>query len=122
MHYKNYLPDVVLKHHVQLTNWPASVPFESPSDMNSILSVDKLMDALMTGTCKWVSITKRQAEEMVQEARKDGKPLKATRAKRSDAGGSHRKPRDKKRKHKTGDGQGRQVRRRTDESEDESDS
>ena len=89
MKYKSYVPDIVMKYEVMLVNWPEGVPFQAPSEMSSVRSVDMLLEALGSGKCKWQRATKKDVKKLVEDATSGGRPLKKKRKQRSDTGKTH---------------------------------
>ncbi len=91
MKYKTYVPDIVMKYEVMLVNWPEGVPFQAPSEMSSVRSVDTLFEALGLGKCKWQRASKKDMKKLVDEATSGGRPLKEKRRQRSDTGKTHKR-------------------------------
>jgi hypothetical protein len=56
MNYTNYEAKIVERFGVALQSWPIAVVC-NPSQVNSCLDLNKLVDALDLGTCMWIKLT-----------------------------------------------------------------
>jgi hypothetical protein len=94
INYANYETALVEWHHVKLVVWTFA-QFVSPSEISTTDDIRALRNALKSGACKWVRLTKRELADHVAtiaERRKGGEVIGKKRKERSDKG--------KKRKHK----------------------
>lgn len=96
MNYTNYETAIVERYRVNLVGWtfPRLV---SPSEIGTIDDIRTLRDALKTGACKWVRLSKRELaahSEAVAQWREDGEVIGKKRKERSNKG-VKRKRKDK---------------------------
>lgn len=61
MNYTNYERQITEKFGVVLCGWPLSGHVRNPAKVGGTAEVEKLLDALKSGKCKWVKLT---AEEL----------------------------------------------------------
>lgn len=104
MSYQNYDVDIIQRHKVKIMGWPSSIPFMSPSSLNSMQNVRDLIDEFEAGSCRWVFVPAdelKRHNQMLKEKEAAGQPAKRPRVRRKDAGLS-RGPQKKKGKGKRG--------------------
>ncbi|KAG6809555.1 hypothetical protein H0H92_015832 [Tricholoma furcatifolium] len=89
MRYEKYDVDVVLKYGVVLKGWPAGVKFQSPAKITRIEDACILRDALLSGECHWVKLSRKEKKEREKDRRvklASGEIAPKARKRRSDAG------------------------------------
>ncbi|KAJ7576037.1 hypothetical protein C8J56DRAFT_1118683 [Mycena floridula] len=111
MSYANYDREIVVAEKVHIIGWPPQVAFSAPSTLTRSGDVRDLLDALQSGACRWAKVSKKELDEA--KARVALQQPKERRV-RSDAGGSHAKRKQRKRKgadanDDDGDDQGHEV-------------
>lgn len=89
MNYASYSTAIVLQYKVKLVGWTHS-KIVSPSEIGSIQDLRVLRDALRSGECKWVRLTKSQVDEYTAELEKEGQAVVKKRKTRSDKGTSRK--------------------------------
>ncbi|KAL0058011.1 hypothetical protein AAF712_015330 [Marasmius tenuissimus] len=94
MEYKHYEVRLVKVHGVKLVNWPADIPFDSPSNIRNDDQAHTIYDLVRSGTIRWEKLSKsaraREVERIDRQIQ-EGKLQPPTRAERSDKGGTHKK-------------------------------
>ncbi|KAI0038699.1 hypothetical protein FA95DRAFT_1613183 [Auriscalpium vulgare] len=89
MAYDDYDTNVVERYGCKLVGWTLK-EFKSPSDIGAVVALRELRDALKSGTCKWVRLTKHEKAAhnlMLKERKTAGQvPEKKKRKERSDKG------------------------------------
>jgi hypothetical protein len=85
MSYTNYDIDIRYKHRVELVGWPSHVPFTSPSHITTGVALRAVREALKSGLCHWVALTKDAREKLVKQV-EAGEIAKKARATRADKG------------------------------------
>jgi hypothetical protein len=94
MNYVNYETAVVETYAVQLTGWPPSVKFTSPSNIGMVAEIRKLRDALRAHICSWAVLTPGEVKAYTAKLdarRSAGDVVRQPRKKRSDAGVSRKR-------------------------------
>ncbi|KAG6807335.1 hypothetical protein H0H92_007964, partial [Tricholoma furcatifolium] len=89
MHYEKYDVDVVLKYGVVLKGWPPGIKFQSPAKLTRIEDACILREALLSGECHWVKLSKKERRECERDRREklaSGEIAPKERKRRSDAG------------------------------------
>jgi len=91
MNYANYESSIVERYKVKLVGWtyPQLV---SPSEIGAMGDIRKLRDALKSGSCKWVRLSKPQMKQHmadVESRRSQGEVIGKKRKERSDKGKKH---------------------------------
>jgi hypothetical protein len=95
MNYINYDRAIVEKYKAKLVGWPKGLKFANPSAIGTVDDIRALRNALKTGECKWIALTKRQQAEhtkMLTDKQEAGEVVGKKRKERSDKG----KKRDRK--------------------------
>ncbi|KAG6895722.1 hypothetical protein C0992_013011 [Termitomyces sp. T32_za158] len=121
MCYEKYDVDMVERYSATLRGWPVGLQFRSPAKITTMEDARTLRDALVSGECMWVKLTRKEKEARTkarQEKIASGEVTVKKRKRRSDAG----KPRGP-RKAKSGEKRKRQeaaADEGTDNSEDDS--
>lgn len=112
MNYVNYDRAIMEKYKVQLRGWPVNIVFQNPSDIGLIDKLRALREALRTGTCMWVRMSKAEENEHAAMLKRTqdaggvvGKPRKTrsdkgTKRKRTDAGEEVEGEQDTRKKNK----------------------
>ncbi|PBK92273.1 hypothetical protein ARMGADRAFT_1081051 [Armillaria gallica] len=85
MHYLQYDKNVVQHYRVEIRGWPRDIPFTTPSAIKSIVVLQTLHDAIIDGSCRWVSLTADEAKQRDKEQQAAGKEPKKCKT-RSDKG------------------------------------
>jgi hypothetical protein len=85
MSYSNYDIDIRYKYQVELTGWPLHIPFSSPSQLTTSTALRAVRDALKTGICRWMPLSKESKEALVKRV-ESGEIAKKPRAARADKG------------------------------------
>ena len=85
MSYINYDVDIRHRHQVELSGWPNHVPFTSPSHITTGAALRAVQDALKSGICRWVPLS-RESKELLAQCIESGDVLKKSRAPRADKG------------------------------------
>ena len=97
MQYGNYERDLVLRYGVVLEGWPKEVPFVNASELGSSLpTLQRLLDALEKGTCKFARLSKEDLQERKNKYEEDirnGTIEEKNRSKRIDAGTTRKRKR-----------------------------
>jgi hypothetical protein len=89
MNYVNYDQAIVEKYKAKLVGWPMGLKFANPSAIGTVDDIRALRNALKTGECKWIALTKRQQAEhteMLKIKRDAGEVVGKKRKERSDKG------------------------------------
>jgi hypothetical protein len=89
MNYAKYDRDIVSKYKVKLVGWPSTIKFANPSEIGTVDDIRNLRQALKTGECKWVALSRRQQiahEETVAAKVATGELTVKKRKERSDKG------------------------------------
>jgi len=89
MNYVNYDTVIVLAHRVKLVGWPTSLKFANPLEFGVLDDVCTLRDAVKSGACKWVRLTKREAsqhQEDLDRGVENGEVVQKKRKTRKDKG------------------------------------
>jgi hypothetical protein len=95
MNYFNYDIKIVSELGRKLVGWPAKVKFANPSEIGTVSEIRTLRDALRSGECHWVKLTKSQIEGHkadLESRREAGQTVGKPRKKRSDAGTKRKRP------------------------------
>jgi hypothetical protein len=74
MNYRNYEGKIVEKYGVALTGWPITIPQVcNPSKIGTRPLLEKLLDALESGLCQWIVLTKDEVNvrRKANQARED---------------------------------------------------
>ncbi|KAK1223598.1 hypothetical protein PQX77_013527 [Marasmius sp. AFHP31] len=94
MEYKYYEVNIVRVHGVKLVNWPADIPFDSPSNIKSAEQARTIYDLVRSATIRWEKLNKsaraKEVERIDRQIR-EGVLHPPTRSTRSDKGGTHKK-------------------------------
>ncbi|KAE9387648.1 hypothetical protein BT96DRAFT_1004930 [Gymnopus androsaceus JB14] len=90
MSYARYDQDIRAAHGVMIEGWPDAIDFIAPSKLKVALQIQTLYDAWRSGQAHWRVMTLAERRE-VKEELAEREPV--IRAKRSDAGGSHKRKR-----------------------------
>ncbi|KAK1236164.1 hypothetical protein PQX77_000595 [Marasmius sp. AFHP31] len=94
MEYKFYDVNIVRVHGVKLVNWPADIPFNSPSNIKNDEQARTIYDLVRSATIRWEKLSKsaRSKEvERIDRQIREGILHLPTRSTRSDKGGTHKK-------------------------------
>ncbi|KAG6819850.1 hypothetical protein H0H93_007994 [Arthromyces matolae] len=89
MHYEKYDVNVVERHSVIIRGWPVGLQFRSPAKITTMEDARMLRDALVSGECKWVKLTRQQRDDHMKERHEklaSGETAPKQRKKRADAG------------------------------------
>lgn len=100
MSYRYYDTDIRARWKVQLRGWPLNDKFVAPGNITVMYEIRKLQHALFTGECRWVAMT--PGETAALAAKLNENPVVKT-----------RKPRKRKSKENTSEGQGEDVQQGT---------
>ncbi|KAE9387290.1 hypothetical protein BT96DRAFT_948473 [Gymnopus androsaceus JB14] len=100
MSYACYDQDIRAAHGVMIEGWPNAISFIAPSKLKVALQIQTLYNAWRSGQAHWRVMTSAERRE-VKEELAERKPV--VRAKRSDAGGSHKRKRKPISDNKDGD-------------------
>jgi len=74
---------------IHLCGWPADIKFDSPSKLNAE-DARKLRDALRSGLCIWVSMTRNEYKEMEDSLEGEIAPQRAPRKDKGKARGKQK--------------------------------
>ncbi|KAJ7771193.1 hypothetical protein B0H14DRAFT_2632457 [Mycena olivaceomarginata] len=102
MNYENYIKVLVQGRGVGLLVWPKKVEFKRMSKQSSLGPLRILYDHLKDRRTKWVKLSRRQEEEIVEEFEemvREGKRKEKIRSRRSDLGGTHQVRNPRRRVH-----------------------
>ncbi|CAK5266267.1 unnamed protein product [Mycena citricolor] len=94
MKWDQYILTIVLRLGVCLVGWPSNTPFQTPSKISTVDSMQELRDALKTGECHWRKITAEERlkwKKKYDQEVKDGKLKVTTKKPRSDLNGTHKR-------------------------------
>jgi hypothetical protein len=69
MNYTNYERAIVERYGVELYNWPLPGTVKNPSKVGGRAHVQKLLDALKSHSCKWVSFSEDDLRDRMTENR-----------------------------------------------------
>ncbi|KAG1731305.1 hypothetical protein EDD22DRAFT_788494, partial [Suillus occidentalis] len=69
MNYTNYERAIVERYGVELYNWPLPGTVKNPSKVGGRAHVQKLLDALKSHSCKWVSLSEDDLRDRMTENR-----------------------------------------------------
>ena len=83
MSYANYEFVIRSLHKVELRGWPPGVKFICPSKIGGLREIKILYEAIQSGECTWVSMSRAQVAELIEKMK--GEPLRK-RATRNDKG------------------------------------
>ncbi|KAG6887201.1 hypothetical protein C0992_000146, partial [Termitomyces sp. T32_za158] len=89
MSYERYDSEVVERYSVVLRGWPEGLQFRSPAKITTMEDARVLRDALVSGECVWVKLSRKEKEARAktrQEKIASGEIPVKKRKKRSDAG------------------------------------
>ncbi|KAJ7820324.1 hypothetical protein B0H14DRAFT_3472401 [Mycena olivaceomarginata] len=103
MNYKNYIKVLVQGRGVGLLVWPKEVEFKRMGKQSSLGPLRILYDHLKDGRTKWVKLSRRQEEKIVEEFEemvREGKRKEKIRGRRNDLGGTHQVRNPRKRVHR----------------------
>ncbi|KAJ7803917.1 hypothetical protein B0H14DRAFT_2612911 [Mycena olivaceomarginata] len=106
MNYENYIKVLVQGRGVGLLVWPKEVEFKRMGKQSSLGPLRILYDHLKDGRTKWVKLSRRQEEKIVEEFEemvREGKRKEKIRGRRSDLGGTHQVRNPRKRVHRHGE-------------------
>jgi hypothetical protein len=106
MNYENYIKVLVQGRGVGLLVWPKEVEFKRMGKQSSLGPLRILYDHLKDGRTKWVKLSRRQEEKIVEEFEemvREGKRKEKIRGRRSDLGGTHQVRNPRKRVHRRGE-------------------
>ena len=84
MSYSNYDSTIQADLKVELQGWPLGIKFATPSAIGSTSDLKILCDALKTGECAWVAMSRSDQAELVEQLKV--RSPKKKRATRSDKG------------------------------------
>ena len=85
MSYMNYDVDIRHKLNVELVGWPESINFTSPSHISNRSALHAVHDALRSGVCHWVTLS-RELQEELRAKISSGKVRKKAHATHADKG------------------------------------
>ncbi|KAJ7797032.1 hypothetical protein B0H14DRAFT_3494223 [Mycena olivaceomarginata] len=106
MNYENYIKVLVQGRGVGLLVWPKEVEFKRMGKQSSLGPLRILYYHLKDGRTKWVKLSRRQEEKIVEEFEemvREGKRKEKIRGRRSDLGGTHQVRNPRKRVHRRGE-------------------
>lgn len=89
MNYFNYEFSIIQLHSVKIVGWPMDLKFANPSEIGTVVEIRKLRNALRSGTCHWVKMSKAQLNAHIEDLKNrsnEGEAIVKPRKKRSDAG------------------------------------
>ncbi|KAJ3764553.1 hypothetical protein FB446DRAFT_606102, partial [Lentinula raphanica] len=90
MSYNKYDKLIVIPYKVRLFGWPEEVPFSYPHKLHAE-EIKTLFDSLTSGVTHWQRMAAFEHRRYVTELEKSGKLDPQPRARRSDAGKTHKK-------------------------------
>ena len=70
MNYSNYETTIVEVHSIKIVGWPKDIKFVNPSGIGTVGEIRKLRDALKSGECHWVKLTRAELSKHIQELTK----------------------------------------------------
>ncbi|KAJ7671762.1 hypothetical protein B0H14DRAFT_3538148 [Mycena olivaceomarginata] len=120
MNFQNYIKTLVLGRGVGLLVWPDGVDFKRMGKQSSLAPLRILYDHLKDGRTKWVKLSRKQQDKIVEEFKEmvqEGKLEEKIRNTRSDKGGTHQIRNPRRRIYRRGGDSGPEQ----DEDEDEDD-
>jgi hypothetical protein len=120
MNFQNYIKTLVLGRGVGLLVWPDGVDFKRMGKQSSLAPLRILYDHLKDGRTKWVKLSRKQQDKIVEEFKEmvqEGKLEEKIRNTRSDKGGTHQIRNPRRRIYRRGGDSGPEQ----DEDEDDND-
>ncbi|KAJ7681539.1 hypothetical protein B0H14DRAFT_3678214 [Mycena olivaceomarginata] len=120
MNFQNYIKTLVLGRGVGLLVWPDGVDFKRMGKQSSLAPLRILYDHLKDGRTKWVKLSRKQQDKIVEEFKEmvqEGKFEEKIRNTRSDKGGTHQICNPRRRIYRRGGDSGPEQ----DEDEDDND-
>ncbi|KAJ7692513.1 hypothetical protein B0H14DRAFT_2651654 [Mycena olivaceomarginata] len=103
---RNYIKVLVQGRGVGLLVWPKEVEFKRMGKQSSLGPLRTLYDHLKDGRTKWVKLSRRQEEKIVEEFEemvREGKTQGEIHSRRSDLGGTHQVRNPRRRVHRRGE-------------------
>jgi hypothetical protein len=88
MNYVNYEHSIIQRYKIKLVGWTYK-DFVNPADINTVVDIRALRDALKTGACHWITLSTQELKDHVQGVetrRENGEVVGKTRKERSDKG------------------------------------
>ncbi|KAK0229190.1 hypothetical protein EDD85DRAFT_957588 [Armillaria nabsnona] len=68
MSYSRYQTDIIERHGVELTGWPARLlPLKPPSDIRVLADLKLLRNALVEGSCRWIHLSRPDVQDRINE-------------------------------------------------------
>lgn len=68
MSYTEYDAKIRVKYHVELRGWPLGVRWGTPSSIGAVDDIRSLREALVSGECRWVRMSRTAQETLAQQA------------------------------------------------------
>ena len=88
INYSIYETTIVEAHSIKIVGWPKDINFVNPSGIGTVGEIHKLHDALKSGECHWVKLTRAELAKHTQELterQQQGETVGKPRKKRLDA-------------------------------------